>query len=428
MATVNVTSADLTLAAHIVPAVKTALDYLLHPADLVMDEIEFTDPNYVILREPWPFRPLLPVTETIETLTDILSARTGEQRIALRKAPRQFFSYAVRTTPARFSRAKDYARRRAGTPVGVPVWIEGISLAGDVGAADTTIAIDTTRGDWRVDGGVLIWESPERYARCRISAIADDMLTLLGPVGGDFIRPTILPLRSALPYEGFQVLRDTTYQDISAKFQVIDNIWLDEDAGYDQYEDLDVISETPKLVSDIAESIVRAAEYVDNGFGPIVVETVRDYVDFGQTLSFHEWRGAALWRRRCWIHSLNGKQKPFWLPSFNADLSLQATIGAAATTITVASISPDVDSYAGQHVMILLTNGTKFYREILGAAPAGFNDVLTISSALGQSVAAADVALFCFMSKVRLSADSVEIRHEFDDASIVSIPVIETPA
>ncbi len=427
MPTVNVAPASLTLGAPVLPTINVALDYLLHPDDLVLQPVEFEDPNILILREPWAYRPLLPVNETVETRTEILSSRTGEQRIAMRSAPRQFFSYGVRLTGARFGRAKNYAQRRAGTVIGVPVWIDGVTLAGDVASADTTIAIDTTRGDWRVDGGVMIWESPEHYVLCRIAAVADALLTLLGSVGDDFTKPTIIPLRSAIPYEGFQVIRDTTYQDVTAKFQVVDNILLDEDAGYDQYEGLDVISETPKLVSDIAESIIRPAEYFDNGFGPIAIEPERDYVDYGQTISFHEYRGAQLWRRRCWIHSLNGKQKPFWLPSFNADLSLQATIGASDTTVAVASIGTEA-SYSNRRVMILLKNGTKFYREIMGAANAGANDVLTISSSLGQSVAAADMALFCFLSKVRLSTDSVEFSHQFDDASVVSIPVIETPA
>jgi hypothetical protein len=426
MATVDVSPDGFAAGAPVLGSPAIVLIVNVVPNTLVSGAPDLISVDILILYQLWPFRPQIPAQETLEWLTDMLASRTGEQRIALRSAPRQLLAYSFRTLPAMLGWAKAFAQRRAGAPLSIPIWIEQ-QVVGNIGSADTTIACDTTWGDWRVGVGVMIWEDWDNHVIAIVTAVSDTQLTLLGAVGQDFTRPTIAPIRSALATEGFQVRRDTTYQDVSAKFQSLDNIFLDGDAGYPQYQGLDVLDETPKLIADISESIVRAAEYVDNGFGPIAVETLLTYADFGQMLGFHEYRGARLWRRRVWLHSLMGKQKPFWLPSFNMDLALQATIGASDTVITVKSIGP-ASVYGGKQIAFFLKDGTTFFRQIDDIANAGDDDDLTISSSLGQSVTAADIGVLCFMTKVRLNADSVNIEHQFDDASTVSVAVTEVPA
>jgi hypothetical protein len=426
MATVDVSPSGFDAGAPVLdsPDIKMIVNIVPSGFDAGVPALEAV--HITILYQLWPFRPELPAQETLEWLTDMLASRTGEQRIALRSAPRQMFAYSFRMLPAMLGWAKAFAQRRAGAPLSIPAWVEQ-QVVGDIGSADTTIACDTTWGDWREGVGIMIWEDWDNNAITFVDAVADDQITLLGPLGRDFTRPTIAPIRTALATEGFQIRRDTTYADVSGKFQSQDNVFLDGDAGYPTYLDLDVLTESPKLIADISESIVRAAEYVDNGFGPVAVETLLTYSDFGQTLGFHETRGARLWRRRLWLHSLMGKQKAFWLPSFNMDLQLQADIGSADTVITVTSVGPP-SFYAGKQIAFFLKDGTTLFAQINSAAADGANDDLTLAAALGQDVAIADIGVLCFMSKVRLNADTVTFDHQFEDASTVSVAVTEVPA
>ncbi|TGT72903.1 hypothetical protein EN802_13570 [bacterium M00.F.Ca.ET.159.01.1.1] len=426
MATVDVSPSGFDAGAPVLdsPAVVLIINVVPQGFDAGAPDLAHVD--LLILYQLWPFRPEIPTQETLEWLTDMLPSYTGEQRIALRPAPRQTFAYSFKLKPPALAKAKAFAQRRIGTPLSIPVWIEQQDV-GPIDSADTTIACDTTWGDWRIGVGVMIWSDYETFTTAIITDVADDLLTLLGPVGMSFSRAVIAPIRSALAIEGIQARRDTTYADASGKFQSLDNVFLEGDAGYPTYLGLDVLDESPKLIADINETIVRASEYVDNGFGPVIAEHLTTYPDFGQSLGFHEFRGARLWRRRVWLHSLMGKQKAFWLPSFNMDLALQATIGATDTVITVKSVGP-ASFYGGRQIAIFLKNGTKFFRQINSAATAGANDNLTISSALGQSVAVADIGVLCFMSKVRLNADAVTLDHQFEDASTVSVPVTEVPA
>ncbi|CDX19543.1 conserved hypothetical protein [Mesorhizobium sp. ORS 3359] len=390
-------------------------------------------PEMVLIYEPWPFRPDVGASETLESLTDLMQSYTEEQRIALRKAPRQNARNTVRLDPAQFSQAKDFGRRRAGTQISLPIWWQGVRVAGSVSAADTEIAFDTTLGDWRVGGRLIVWQGAGNYALSLITTVEPDHVELLAPIGADFTAPTIVPVRVARPVEGFTISRARKLSvDVTARFQVEDNIRLTGDAGYPQYQSLDVLTEPTARISDIAENIVQAGEYQDSGFGVVPLERAREYVDFGQAVAFLEEGLAAVWRRYVWMHARNGRLKPFWLPSFNSDLKLMAPIGAAETVITVKRAALPA-GYLGRHVMIELKNGPRYFRQIIGAVRVGDTDQLTLNTSLGASVSAAQILWFCYLSKVRLDSDAVTFSfiasgRDKPLVATVSVPVMEVPS
>ncbi|RWG13741.1 MAG: hypothetical protein EOQ55_24905 [Mesorhizobium sp.] len=432
MPTVALSTGNLDAGTPDLPSLHLGLIHHLSTGNLDAGAPDLASPEMVILYEPWPFRPLVGASDTIENLSEILPSYTEEQRLALRKAPRQNPRYTVKLDPAQFSQAKDFAWRRAGTHVCVPIWWEGIRLAGDVAAADTEISIDTTAGDWRVGGRLIVWQSEDTYALSLITAVAVDKVTLLAPIGADFTTPTIVPVRVARTVEGFSISRGKLVSDVTARFQVEDNVRLEGDAGYPQYQSIDVLTEPTARVSDISENIVQAGEYQDNGSGLVELERQREYVDYGQSIAFLEEGAAAVWRRRVWLHARKGKQKPFWLPSFNSDLKLMAPIGAADTVITVKRAALPA-GYLGRHVMIELKNGTRYFRQIVAAARVGDTDQVTLNTSLGAAVSSSQILWFCYLSKVRLDADAATFNFVASGktaplVATVSVPVMEVPS
>ncbi|MEY9717852.1 hypothetical protein ABIA22_000342 [Sinorhizobium fredii] len=379
--------------------------------------------------ELFPFVPLAAGSEALGWLTDVLPSRTSEQRIKLRSVPRQSFQYAFKLGSDQFSKAKAFARRNGAEPVLVPVWAEHTLISGAILGSASSIDFDASAADYRVGGEILIWERDDKAVTATIAAIAPTGVTLTAAIGMDFQRPTVSPVRRAWIVDGLRSTRRRGLEtDGTIRFEVTDNIDLSGAAVYPLYQGLEVLTEPTERVSDISENIVRATEYVDNGFGAVAIEATKNYADFGQTIGFLAIGKAALWHRRRFLHNRKGKQKPFWLPSFSNDLQLQAAIGAADAVLTVRSIAP-TGAYLGRHVMIELKNGTRFFREIINAfAVGGGNDQLTISTALGQAVAPADIAWLCFLSRVRLNSDSVTISYRFRGVFSVSAPVIEVPA
>ncbi|RWE48538.1 MAG: hypothetical protein EOS79_08360 [Mesorhizobium sp.] len=433
MATVALSTGNLDAGTPDLPSLHLGLIHHLSTGNLDAGAPDLESPEMVLIYEPWPFRPDVGASETLESLTDLMQSYTEEQRIALRKAPRQNPRYTVRLDPPQFSQAKDFARRRASTQISIPIWWQGVRIAGNVSAADTEISIDTTLGDWRVGGRLIVWQSEDNYALSLITAVAVDKVTLLAPIGADFTVPTIVPVRVARPVEGFNISRARKLSvDVTARFQVEDNVKLTGDAGYPQYQSIDVLTEPTARISDISENIIQAGEYQDNGFGIVPLERQREYVDYGQAIAFLEEGLAAVWRRYVWMHARNGRRKPFWLPSFNSDLKLMAPIGAADTVITVKRAALPA-GYIGRHVMIELKNGTRYFRQIVAAARVGDTDQVTLNTSLGGAVSSSQILWFCYLSKVRLDADAVTFNFVASGrdkplVATVSVPVMEVPS
>lgn len=375
----------------------------------------------------WPFRPLLGCQEKISWLTEVLGSRTGEQRIALRTAPRQSYEYTFRLNWQQLGRARALMRQNSASTVYVPVWPEHIQYVGTISSGVTFITMDTTAGDYRIGGFVLAWQDDETYAVAEIDGISPTAISLNGTLGTTVVNPSIMPVRTGLITDGAQISRGAVLNNVAVNFLVTDNEdfsgdWL---AGYyPAYGGVEVMNEKPVLLADIADSVVRAADYIDNGFGPVVAETLKNYADMGQTMVFHDER-AVLKRRRTWLHNLHGRQKAFWLPTFNRDLWLQATASSGASTILVKSVA-STGFYVSKNIMIMLTDGTYMLREITNATPAGGgNDTLTLASTLSTTIAIIDIEFICWLTLSRLDTDVVTIDHRYELCSVVSIPVTE---
>ncbi len=400
----------------------------VNPVDLDTPPPELGTPSVLVLYAPWPFRISgSKSSETLEWLTAVLPGFTGEQRLALRDVPRQIFNFDHTMEPHDFTRAKDYVRLRARATV--PVWAERTRISGTLSAAATEIDFDTTDADYRVGGAVIVWGGPDQSVVISITDVTTTKLTLAAALGDTFVDPIVAPARVALISTGLKITRHSVNHIVcTISFLVSDNADVSADIGYPQYQSLDVLTESTLIVSSITENIIKPSEFIDSGFGPVVIEPSQDYVEFGQTLGFLEQDKAALWRRRQWLHSLKGRQKAFWLPTFMQDLVSLVTIGAVDTVITVEKIGLSA-ALGGRDLMIELNDGARYFRKINSAVDGGVGETyITISSSLGAIVTPDDIRLFSFLSKVRLNADRVDIKYRGIRLAEITIPITEVPA
>ena len=428
MASIDLSPVGLAAGAPALGAPRIDPGSLVAPGSIAAGAPVIPAPGIKVYPELWPFVPLVGATETLEWMSEVLSSRTGEQRIALRSAPRQYLEFRHRLTEEEFSRAKAIARRRGTLEFGLPVWTERVRI-GPVSPMDTVIPVNTETGDYREGGYLVLWESTSRHVVREIDSIDPDFVTLAAPAGVDMTSAWVMPARKCIASGGFRFSRNSARRPmLEVKFRVIDNTDLSDGfvSPFETHDGLDVMSDPSAVVQDLSENIIRAVDEIDNGFGPVVIEPVKDYDDFGQQVFLIDQGLADLWRRRRWLHARRGMQKAFWLPSHNRDLILKASVAADASAISVASIGP-LRSYAGRHIMVRLQDGTTFYRRIVDVAKAGGNDVLTISAALGRPVSVGDVHRISFLSKVRLNSDEITIQHEFPGLARTELIVTEVP-
>lgn len=375
----------------------------------------------------WPFLPQIEHRETLEWRTDLLPSFSHEQRLALRQAPRQAFSYTFLLDQHSFSVAKALSSQWAHRVYGVPVWSE-MTRVGWLPVGTTILRLDTRFADYRNNDLVLIWESSTRFVAVENLQVLEDQIELKLPLEVSFQNAYVAPLRLARTPQGVSFRRyahDTT--SASAIFQVVQNKDLSAASRYPKYRGKDVLTDRTILVGELTERIFRPVDEFDNGSGPVIVDIKENWVNSAKTISFDPLTREERWSVRSWLHSLRGRQRSFWLPSWNQDLILLEDAGASETFITVRPIGYPM-YYGIKDIMIQLKIGDQvFARIISGEVASNGNEVLRLSAPLEVGFTVEEVDFICFMSHVRLNSDRVEVQHSYAGRATLSIPVVETP-
>lgn len=374
----------------------------------------------------WPFQPQEGVEESLEWKTDVIRYKAGEQRIALRDAPRQSLSYRYFMNDEQVSIARAMAYGWAHRQFGVPVWTEW-SRVGQLAEASSTISFDTT-GMTLVPGeSVFLWESSEKYEATVVATVSAGGVTLVVPTSQAFENAYACPLRYAKCPQGFKFKRGpNNLIQVEADFQVTINYDFSAGIGLVKHSGLDVLTDTMYYLGDYTETVIREVETFDNGIGNIYSEAKYDYSDQKLLICFSTRGKAELKRVKQWLYSLKGKQKAFWLPSRSNDLTLVSNADSTSQVIHVKSIGYGL-YYTTRAIRIVRKNGTITYHNVTGGATNGGVDSLSFDALIGVTANVSDVATINFLHKVRLDTDRIEIKHEDAGYATIKVPVIEVP-
>ncbi|UYA98697.1 putative virion structural protein [Xanthomonas phage vB_Xar_IVIA-DoCa5] len=375
----------------------------------------------------WPFVPQTRFRESLEWMTDVLRAYSAEQRLALRVAPRQSLQHDYQLTPYQYSRAKAIATQWAHRVYGAPVWAEATRL-GDVVSGSTSLDFDTSNADYREDDIVLVWESDEKFVAAETTTVSPGSIGLKLPLDQSYFNAYVMPMRFARTLNGTEFRRDA-HDIVLARmnFLVTNNVDLGGDIGLPVYRDVQVMTDRSVVLSDMSERILRAVDVFDNGSGPIAVDQVRAYPERTEMLSMDALDRASAWRMRRWLHSRRGKQRSFWIPSWNPDLIILEDVGSTSSSLTVRPIGYPL-YYGVTDIMVELADGTRIFAHVLsGSTDPDGNEVLSLDGPIGTAFAAANVAICCFMKHVRLDADRADIQHSYAGRASTSVAVTEVP-
>ena len=375
----------------------------------------------------WSFPAAQEITEVLEWRTDVLQSRAGEQRIALRPRPREIVTLRHRLDALGMARAAE--RTRAGF-VGewlVPLWHMALQPETDLAQGATEILIDTTVSDFRAGELAGIAVDGGDAAPVEITAVQTGRLILAEPLVLQLPammvaarRITVAPIRSGVLTSAVEIARRRQGDGaVTASFLLRDAPDLTAPT-LPTYLGRPVQTDPSLVRRPLATSLRRAVEYVDNGFGPVVVEPVRDAFERSEAITLKAHGPTARWALRRWLGALRGRQASFWLPTWGHELQLRAAMTSGSVLMRVAPVA-DLDSYIGRRIMLEMP-GTLRFRSVTAAIEDGFNHRLTISSNLGEPVLL--TTKVHFLTAVRSDADRVEIQHG-PVASEVTLPVVE---
>ena len=272
-------------------------------------------PDFDPVVRPWPFPVRQPVTEVLEWNTNVLVTEAAEQRIALRTVPRPILSFTHRLDGKGLARAAELGRSGFLSGWLVPIWHMARPATSPIDAADLTILIDTTEGAFEAPGYAIVAADGGEAHLIEVSTVLPGQLELSVPVGVTLLHPIAAPVSTGVLTRPVEIDRRRQGLGIvKATFTLQDGAEIVA-SSYPTHLGLDVLTDPAVLRQPLAESLGQSVEYIDNGFGPIVIEPVLTHFQRRSTITLVD-RGAVARRsRRGWLHGLHGRQRAFWLPT-----------------------------------------------------------------------------------------------------------------
>jgi hypothetical protein len=370
----------------------------------------------------FPYEPETPIRETLEWKTSILTSINGkEQRMSLRKNPRQLLEFMLRVE-------EGDTRRKLQTLLfgwqpgvfGIPIWFEARYLDVTANVSDTTIYVDTRFADFRTQSLAIVWRDDEYFDALEVNSMTDSSLTFSSPITKQFLagQTLVMPLRVGLVDSNIPIQRyAVNLEDISFMVTIQDN---DSDIGdtsdFPSYNSKVLLSEPNRMPGNsLPASFERDIIRIDNELGPAVQSSDWLAPNFMTEKGFFCRSLERKWQVRKLVHALRGSQVTFYLPTFYQDLELADDLSNTSDLMDIVNIgySTYIDGQSpADHVQIELADGTFLRRQIIAAEAISESiERLTVDSAWTSDVAKEDVTKVTYLRTARIADDRVTLVH-----------------
>lgn len=360
-----------------------------------------------------------PIIERLEFKTDVLLAYDGsEQRIALRQTPRRYFEFGF-LVPTLLERQKLEAAIAANGSQAwdLPIWTDSTPCTSAVSNGDVVVYADTVGRDFVAGGKALLLATNGNTLIINISTLTATQLNLSSAVVGAWpIETLVIPLRTAYLEQNQQVSRFTGSAIYGVVRFLCDDISTHSTATLTQYRSYDVLEIASNWSQDLTLDYQRKMQVVDFGVGGIYRDDESSLPVFVQSHHFVLDSRQKITDFRKFLYSRRGRLNALWIPTFMPDLSF---VALSSTTLDITNIDYTTlynQTINRRDIRIELTNGNVYYRRIVASTViSGTVERLTLDSALGVSVTAADVEKISFMMFGRLDTDAIELAWSYGD-------------
>lgn len=381
----------------------------------------------------FPHAPERGIEETLEWKTDILkSANGGEQRVSVRKNPRQFFNMLLRIEEGK--ELRDMLTLLKGWHPGVfgmPIWWEARELGADAAVDDTVVTVDTTAGDFREEGLAILWNNEEQYEALQIDTLTANSITFTSPLSIDFVagETLVMPVRMAHLSATISGSRyHKNLMDVQLSIRVLDNDADLADTGAFSEHNSKVLLDDANMVSGtLPDDLTREILSIDNATS---VPT-----QFSDWLASHPITSKAfvadsleeVWAIRQLLHALRGSQVSFYLPTFYKDLNVVENLTATSSYMDIEN-QGYCDFIQAQEpfksVWIELTDGTILTRQITDYIEISDTvERLTVDTPWASTVTPEEIERVSFCRLVRIIDDKATFVHDGPGDAKVSVDV-----
>lgn len=381
----------------------------------------------------FPFRPQEPLNETLEFLTDIIQSVSGkEQRIALRKNPRQIFEMEILKQASQRQAIEIMMFDWQSRVFGLPVWVESMTLTSDASIGDTVIYVDSTENvDLRVDGLAAVLETYLKFDALQVESFTTTSITLTSGLTNDYDPGTeVYPVRRALAQETYQVNRHLRDLDsISLRWRIVDNDSdLADDTDWNTFDGKLILDGHNFVDGTVSQSFERQMLSMDNMTGAFSQTSQWENNKRYSVKTFVVDTREDLWKVRKLLHYLKGQQIAFYLPTSYQDIWPAENLESGSSTITLDSIGYSKfarERFPKINIRVHLVDGTTIDREIESASELDADtEQLTVDSSWPYQITPDQVDRIEFFELVRIAEDNIQLLHDNGwGTSTITLPV-----
>jgi len=412
------------------PSFDTNIDFIFSPGNQVQLLVSGT--RIVFLPQEYD----TPVKETLAFLTDIITSLDGnEQRIALRKQPRQVFEVTYSLTENDRQRMQSVLMDWMDNVFGFPVLLDRLTLTGATSIGATTYPVlGADDVDLRVGGLAVVVTDSNVFDVINITAVTDTLITAgdaalnAYPAG-----TTIMPLRTVRILRSVAGNRSpVNLETFKITFEVTDNdtgALTGSTAAYSTFNSRVLLDDCNTIKGDMAENFKRRIYRIDNGTGLVSISSTWDRNKRSHQKGFVLRNRTDIINFRRLMLSLNGRQKAFYIPTFIEDLEVKAQLDIGADTMDIerADYFRFIQNRLPKTIFrITFNDGTNLVKTITSSIGVdATTERLTVDSTWPATRPVAEIVRVEFYELVRLDTDNIVVTHPRIGLAESRVPVIQ---
>lgn len=374
--------------------------------------------------------------ETLSFLTEIIPGISGtEQRIALRKQPRQLFEVMYKLDGNDRQRMQALLMDWSHKVFGFPLQNELIltTAAVSVGATEYQVS-GADDVDLRVGGLAVIITDANTFDVITIASKTDTLITASDPSLNDHAAGTnLMPLRTAHIIRMVSAsMAQNNLETFKATFEATDNdtgALSGSTAAYSTYNGRVLFDDCNVMAGEITEQYKRRIYRIDNKTGKVSIDSSWDRGKRSSQKGFVLRNRAEILSFRKAMIAIGGRRTAFYIPTFNDDLEVTATIGVGSDTMDIERIEYErfIQSRAPKSTFkITFTDGTSLIREVQSAAGVdSTTERLTLDTTWPSTRTVDEIVRVQFYELSRFDADNVRIQYPRIGLASCQMPVMQ---
>lgn len=407
--------------------------------DFVFDVYTTPVPISFQLVQLWNLPPEMPFAEGLEFLTDVLPHKFGtEQRIGLRKSPRQLFEWShIMDDDEERAKLDNLLFEWQSRSFGVPIWHEMSFIATAATAGDTTINVGTTEfADYRLSVSqgnlVLIYQDQDTFDVLPLVSKTSTSLTFTSSLINSYgVGVQVMPLRVG-NLEG--VVDGGRFSHganlLKVRFRVRDNdAQIGSTAAFGTFEGKVLLDDNNGVAVMMAETFDQSVFVLDNGTGRTFESTTWPHNKRGSHKTFLTAGRQALWETRQLLWALGGRQTSFFLPTFMNDLQVNQDLIIGQSTMRVKNVGYTLFVQGRQPrdvIRVAHNDGADpvVLRVLSSSIIDSTTEELVLDGTWPATQAVATIDRTSYVEKVRFNSDLFRFEHHVGDRVVkIKAPV-----